>query len=191
MEEILFYLISYGIYILLSLVIIKLLFGSAIKFYHSYWNTLINSFEYSTEAFYKKFKKELLSHGVSGITTSDISIREGNIFSSRRRYIRVTWKNFQYDICAAPFGDGFFISWWLLDKLSWVQIIISLIPWLGPWLIRKLFTVTYYKIDTATMLMRFCHQSVLRVIDDITNDKGICSMSENERKPILNDIFKR
>ncbi len=194
MEEILYYVMQFSVIIIQILVILfflRILFLRGIKFFHSHWNTLINSFEYSTEEFYKRYKKELLSHGVSGVTTASVSLREGNIFSNKRRYLRIKWKEFQYDICAAPFGDGFFVSWWLLDRATWIQVLISLIPFIGRWLIRKLYPTTYYKIDTASMMMRYCHQTALRVIDDITDGQGVRKMTEDERKPILNDIFNR
>lgn len=189
-----FYLIEYGPYILAALIIwriIRAFLFKGIQFYHSNWNHLIEPFEYSTEEFYRKFRKELMSHGISGIMAQDITLREGNLFSSRRRYIQVDWKEYQYNICAAPFGDGFFISWWLLKRLSWIQITISLL--LGVWIARKLFPVTFYRIDTASMLMKYAQKSVLKVIDEITDGKGVRVMTEDERKPILNtgDIFRR
>tara|TARA_R110000850_G_scaffold277120_1_gene423036 strand:- start:17350 stop:17922 length:573 start_codon:yes stop_codon:yes gene_type:complete len=189
-----YYLVAYGtylLYILIGLIIFRIIFTSCIKNYHSNWNTLIDNFDFSTETFYKHFKKELLSHGISGITADSVSLFEGNIFSARRRYIRIIWKDYQYDICAAPFGDGFFISWWLLYNNSLGQLLVSKIPFAGGWLGRKLYPLTYYKIDTASMFMTFAQTSVLKVIDDITKEKGIRSLSGAQRKPILNDIFKR
>ncbi len=194
MNDVLYYITIYGTYFLYAIIIFYILrsiFRSSFKNYHSNWNTLINNFDFSTEAFYKHFKKELLSHGISGITAESVSLFEGSIFSARRRYIRITWKDYQYDICAAPFGDGFFISWWLLYKNSLGQLLVSIIPFVGGWLARKLYPITYYKIDTASMFMTFAQTAVLKVIDDITNEKGIRSLSESQRKPILNDIFKR
>jgi len=194
MRNIEYFLYNFGTYIvygLLIFVILKILFGGLFKIYHSNWNTLIDNFNFSTEEFYQRFKKELLSQGVSGINTSEVSLHEGNIFSSKRRYIRVKWKEYQYDICAAPFGNGFFISWWLLYKNSIGQLLISKIPFIGNWLTKKLFPITYYKIDTASMFMTYAQSSVLKVIDDITNDKGVRALSETDRKPILNNIFVR
>jgi len=194
MEEILYYTIRYGLYIIYGIIlyiILRFIFTNLFKEYHSNWNTLIDSFEYSTEEFYVKFKKEMLSHGVSGITASDISLKEGNVFSPRRRYIRVRWKEYQYDICAAPFGSGFFISWWLLYKNSLGKILISKIPFVGKWLARIWFPITYYKIDTASMFMTYAQTSVLNIIDEITNNKGIRALTDSERKPILNNVFKR
>ena len=113
------------------------------------------------------------------------------MFSSKRRYIRVKWKEYQYDICAAPFGNGFFISWWLLYKNSIGKWLISKIPFVGGWLARILYPITYYKVDTASMFMTYAQSSVLKVLDDITNNKGVRALTESERKPVLNDIFKR
>lgn len=194
MNEFLYFLYQYLVYIingLLLFLILKSIFTRTLKTYHSNWNILIDDFNFSTEEFYQLFKKELLSKGVSGINTNDVSLYEGNIFSQKRRYIRVRWKEYQYDICAAPFGKGFFISWWLLYRNSIIHILISKIPFVGEWLARKLFPITYYKIDTASMFMTYAQSSVLKIIDEITSEKGIRQLSESERKPILKDIFKR
>jgi hypothetical protein len=103
----------------------------------------------------------------------------------------VKWKDYQYDICAAPFGNGFFVSWWLLYRDSIWKIIISKIPFIGRWIARTLFPITYYRIDTASMFMTYAQSSVLKVIDDITNNKGVSALTKDERKPLLNDIFIR
>jgi hypothetical protein len=194
MDEILAYLWTFGIYAvygLLTFLILKFLFGKNIKDYHSSWNTLIDNFQFSTQEFYTLLQLELQERGIKSIVAKKVALKEGNAFSSKRTYLRATWKEYQYDICAAPFGKGFFISWWLLYKSSIGQILISKIPFIGIWLARKLYPVTYYKIDTASMFMTYAQASVLKVIDDITKAKGVRKISETDRKPILNDIYKR
>jgi len=194
MNEFLFYLTYYGTYFLQGLVaflIFKSIFSATLKSHHSKWNTLIDNFNFSTQEFYKLLKEELQNQGIKRLEIEQVSLKEGNAFSSRRSYLRATWKEYQYDICAAPFGKGFFISWWLLYKNSIGQLIISKIPFIGGWLAKKLYPVTYYKIDTASMFMAYAQASVLKVIDDITQNKGVRVLSEIERKPILNDVFKR
>jgi len=194
MNEILFYITRYGMYLLYGLIaflILKSIFSASLKSYHSRWNTLIDNFNFSTKEFYKLLKEELENQGIKRIRMEQVSLKEGNALSSRRTYLRITWKDYQYDICGAPFGNGFFISWWLLYKNSVGQILISKIPFVGGWLARKLYPVTYYKIDTASMFMSYAQAAVLKVIDDITKSQGIRSLSEQERKPTLQDIFKR
>lgn len=181
-------IILWGIIIFL---IIKYFITELLKNYHSNWNTLIDNFDYSPKEFYAKLKIELESHGVKNINIIEKFIKEGGVMSHSRIYLRATWKDYQYDICGCKFGNGFFISWWLFYKDSLGKIIVSKIPFVGRWIAEKLYPVTYYRIDTASMFMSYAQASVLKVIDDITNDKGVRALSEAERKPILNDIFKR
>ena len=41
------------------------------------------------------------------------------------------------------------------------------------------------------MFMSYAQSSVLKVIEDITNEKGVRALTEAERKPVLNNIFIR
>lgn len=194
MNDLLFYLSRYGMYLIYGialLLFIKLILSKKIKNYHSRWNTLIDNFEYSPKEFYALLKTELESHGITKINIKEKFIKEGGAMSHSRIYLRATWKDYQYDICGAKFGHGFFVSWWLLYKDSIGKIMVAKIPFIGGWLARKLYPVTYYRIDTASMFMNYAQSSVLKVIDDITNDKGIRSISEADRKPMLNDVFVR
>lgn len=177
-------------YLLLFLVIWFLL-KRKIDNLHSHWNTLIEGFNYSTQEFYNLLENEIQNHDIENISIKEVTLREGGIGTDNRLYLRVTWKNLVYYVCAAPFGDGFFVSWWLKNNASVVSILISKIPLFGGWLHRKLFPATFYKIDTASMFMTYAQQSVLRVIKEITKDQGIAEIGEEAKKPILSDIFKR
>lgn len=176
--------------ILLVFLILLWIFKRSKKDIHSHWNTLIDNFSYSSKDFYTKLRAELGSHNIKGITVSSARLKEGGLASSWRLYLRVEWKEYRYDICCAPFGSGLFLSWWLVNKTSIGQTLVSRIPFIGSWLNRKLFPITYYKIDTASMFMTYCHSAMLKVIDDITKEQGI-RLPDADRKPILKDIFKR
>mgnify|MGYP000489423118 CR=1 FL=1 len=194
MNEILYYLTQFGTYaiaIIFIIILMQFIFGKKLKTYHSRWNTLIDNFEYSPKEFYARLKTELESHGVTKISIRETTHKEGGMMSHYRLYLRATWKDYQYDICGAKFGHGFFVSWWLLYKDSIEKILISKIPFVGGWLARKLYPVTYYRIDTASMFMSYAQSSVLKVIEDITNDKGIRALTKAEKKPVLNNIFIR
>jgi len=167
------------------------IFKRSVKDYHSHWNTLLDNFSYSTEEFYNLLKEELSSHGIKEMSMVHKSLNEDNMGFSKRRYLRVSWKDYEYYICAAPFGKGFFVSWHLIYKDSPFQVFIAKIPFVGTWLADKLYHITFYKRDTASMFMTYAQQSVLKVIDDITKNKGIRSLSEDQRKPILNNVLKR
>ncbi len=194
MQEFLYYLIVYGMYLvyaILIFIVLRLIFRAVIKTHHSNWSHLIDGFNFSSEEFYERLKQELHAQGIKKVITYFVFLKEGGMFSARRTYLRVEWKGFQYDICAAPFGKGFFISWWLLYQHSIWELLIAKVPFVGEWLRDKWFPVTYFKVDSGSMFMTYCQSAVLKVIEDITKDSGARSLTENERKPILRDMFNR
>ena len=178
------------LYILPGLVILFLIFKRTRKEYHSHWNTLVPNFKYSTKDFYKHLTDEIKGHGINRIKTSHVNLKKGGFVSASRLYLRVEWKRYQYDMCCAPFGDGLFLSSWLLYKTSFGEILISRIPFVGGWLSRKFYKITYYKIDAASMFMTYCHNAMLKVADEITKESG-ARINGTDRKPLLKDIFKR
>jgi len=180
--------------LLITIIIVSFLVGlisKGIPNLHSNWNTLIDGMNYSTRDFYNRLEDELKSHGIENIYFYEKAHREGNMTTRKRKYMRVQYKEYYYDCCCAPFGNGTFISWWLIYQQDTFEIILTKIPRIGNWLARKLYPITYYKIDTASMFMTYAQNSVLKVIDDITKEKGIRSIPKDERKPILQDVFKR
>ncbi len=157
---------------------------------HSNWNTLLDNFSHSTEDFYELLKQELRDRGIKNIKTRDKNLNQDSIGFIKRKYLQIIWRDYEYYICAGPFGKGFFVSWHLGYKNSSFQIFITKIPFVGSWLADRLFHTTFYKRDTASMFMTYTHQSVLKVIEDITKEHGV-RLTEQEKKPILNNIFKR
>ena len=87
--------------------------------------------------------------------------------------------------------NGTFISWYLFTEKTGFELLISKIPFVGNYLAQAFFPVTYYSIDTSSMFLTYAQSSVLKVIDTITNDKGVRSLTESERKPVMQNIFKR
>jgi len=62
MEEIMFYVVQYGMYLLYAIggfILIKSLISQVLKQYHSNWNALIEDFNFSTQEFYQLLREEL------------------------------------------------------------------------------------------------------------------------------------
>ncbi len=177
--------------ILISIFIIVVFFKKGIPTLNSHWNTMIDNFKFSTTEFYSLLTKELKSHGVNNIKVYEKKISIGNAISTKRLYLRVKWKNYTYDCCCAPFGNGTFISWYLFTEKTGIKLFVSKIPFIGNYLVQAFFPVTYYSIDTSSMFLSYAQTSVLNVIDNITIESGLRSLTEQERKPIMKDIFKR
>lgn len=157
----------------------------------SHWNTLIDRLQTSSKDFYGSVASAITERNVPDVKCSSIDWREGGILSAKREYLRVKRKEFNFDICAAPFGNGFFVSWWLTEPIPvWLKLIAS-IPLLNlctSWFLPKM---TYYRIDTASMFQTSVHAAVQEVIDSLTSANGLRSMSELERKPAMNGLLQR
>lgn len=179
------------IFILLVILIVIGFFRKSTQELQAHWNTLVDNFQYSTKDFYVLLEKELKSHGIENINVFEKEMSEGNALSTKRLYLRVSWKNYTYDCCCAPFGNGTFFSWWMFSERKDIEGLIYRIPFIGRFIAQFFFPITYYKSDSASMFRSYAQSSVLRVIDDITKEKGARLLSENERKPILQNIFKR
>ncbi|GAB3430730.1 hypothetical protein [Niabella aquatica] len=152
----------------------------------SHWSQLIPNFKFSTKDFYNLVQKEMISHQVEGLSFREEHIKVGSVFSSKRVYFRVSWENYYYNLCFAPFGDGCFVSWWLFETTSSTQGILSRIP-----IISQLSrSDTFYKKDTASAFMNYAQNSIMAVLDEITKETGV-RISEQDRKPIMKDLFKR
>jgi hypothetical protein len=81
----------------------------------SHWHHPIENFQTSTMEFYAAVEQALAPKQIPDYSTSRVDWREGGMLSARREYLRVKRGKFAFDICAAPFGTGFFFSWWLAE----------------------------------------------------------------------------
>lgn len=182
--------IFWGLVVIILIVLIYRAFDKQKGEYHSQWSQLIPSFKYSTKEFYDLLHKAISDNQIDNIKLKIVSETKGGALTNSRAYYRIRWEEYDYYVCAAPFGDGFFISWWLFNKQRKREKIVSSIPVIGTRLLHFFFPKTMYRLDTAGMFMTYCQSTILKVVDEITKDSGV-RLSESERKPVLKDIFKR
>jgi hypothetical protein len=154
----------------------------------SHWYHQIDGMQGSSKAFYMAVEQAVERRKIPDIRVSRVDHREGGILSAKREYLRVRRKELIFDICSAPFGTGFFVSWWLgrMPESLWAQI-----PVIGWFWRHFLKPMTYYRMDTALMFQESIRLAVLEILDGATEAKGLRCMSELERRPILVGLFAR
>ena len=157
----------------------------------SHWHHLTENLQESSKDFYTSIEGAVASRNLKEIKLSRVNFHEGGFLSAEREYLRVIRREQIFDICAAPYGNGFFISWWFGEELDWRLRIISAIPFLGPWLVSVFKPLTYYRLDTALMFQESIRKAILEVLGERTQAKGLQSLSENESKPIMMDFFAK
>jgi hypothetical protein len=79
----------------------------------SHWYHSFPNFQASPLEFYSSVEQAVKRREIPDSTPSRIEYQESGLLSARREYLRITRGGLVFDICAAPFGQGFFVSWWL------------------------------------------------------------------------------
>lgn len=161
----------------------------------SHWYFLMEDFNTSALEFYKSVEQALARRNVPNLKFVRIDCQEGGLLSAKREYLRVQRKEFVFDICGAPFGNGFFVSWWLGEIPSGLAAIcyaLSAIPIVGIFfaLLLRLMVrpLTYYKMDTALMFQESVRTAVVEVIEEMRTQKGLRVLSPVEIAPRLKKL---
>lgn len=157
----------------------------------AHWHHSFEGLQISAQEFYQAVIEQVKAKNLPNVKIQRANYHEGGALSAEREYLRLRRFELVFDICAAPFGPGFFTSWWLGELPTAFQIFISMIPFMGGWLTNKLMPSTYYKRDTTLMYQEMVHNAVMEALDRQTTAKGIRALSESERKPFINEKFFR
>jgi hypothetical protein len=215
------------------------------NFIISHWHQSFEGLQESPKEIYKSIEAAVAKRELPETSTSSVNYYEGGPLSAQREYLRVSRRDLVFDICAAHFGKGMFVSWWLSEDrstkgigilililfialvllsifinqfgffaglfleslvlcvlffiVSWnvrkgtikIEDTLLEVPVIGAIYDRLFHPVTYYKTDTALMFQESVRKAVNEVLDGITTAKGLKALTEDERKPILTNLFKR
>src|SRR6202158_2770792 len=134
----------------------------------SHWDHLIEGSDATPMECYKSVEEAIERRKIPDSARSRTDYREGGLLSAKREYLRVKRLSYTFDICGAPFGTGFFVSWWLSEQMGCLGALAQ-VPFLGRFFGRE----TFYKIDTALMFQDAVHNAVLEVIEGMRSAKGI------------------
>jgi hypothetical protein len=119
-----------------------------------------------------------------------VFLRERGLFSARRQYLRAQHNKLIFDICGFPCANVFSISWWFGTVEKTVANLFFEIPLLGEFLEERLVSVTYFEVDMEATLQHAIHNSVLRVVDELTDQNELPKLVGREREPILKEFYE-
>ncbi len=155
----------------------------------SHWSTLIENFQASPQAFYKAIEEGLARRQVPETTNSRITYKQSGFLSSNREYLHIVRDKLLFDICAAPFGTGFFVSWWLaearvrLNPVAQVAIVLGLLGLVGALMtsvgvMMGLFLSVLLVVVAMVIAKSFADESGF-------NDDIVCAM------PLIGGLYRR
>lgn len=150
----------------------------------SHWQHYFQNFNIAANDFYSKIQNIVSAQQMPNIKVARVNHKEGGMFSASREYLRVQHADLVFDICAAPYGKNFFISWWLYETESTMSALLKGTR-VGGYLSARAEKRTFYQIDEETMFRECVHGCILAVLDELTKDKGF-KLTDEERqvKPI-------
>lgn len=102
----------------------------------SHWSTLVENMHASPQEFYTHVSDLVKMREIPDIKIERVTWKEGGFLSADRVYLRVSRGRYLYDICAAPFGTGFFFSSWMAVKMPsplWAIIGLIALPFVAIW----------------------------------------------------------
>ena len=125
----------------------------------THWSTLIQDFQYSPQQFYHSVTEAIARRQIPNATIGRTQFRESHLLSAKREYLTIHCKtDFYFAVCAAPFGTGFFISYWQLQPPDGCLVsLFSPFPILSGIAQALVKPWTYYRIDTVTMFQTATH----------------------------------
>jgi hypothetical protein len=82
----------------------------------THWHKLFENLQTSAMDFYAAVELGLNSRKIPGLKISRVKWSEGGVLSPDREYLRAEGDRHAFDMCAAPFGAGYFFSSWLTEK---------------------------------------------------------------------------
>jgi hypothetical protein len=92
----------------------------------SHWHHLIGNFQTSPLEFYQCVEKGIQDRQLLGVLSNHVEYREGGPFSPKREYLQFRRGQLVFDICASPYGTGFFFSSWLSEKSTGAAIFLAI-----------------------------------------------------------------
>ena len=211
----------------------------------SYWNHLFDRPLCSAKEFYTEVEGNLDSREVPGLEHGHMQMQEKNIMSRSRLYLQMRRERLVFEICAAPFGTGYFVSSRLFDRrkiatlwdytlflglviglmayinsesdivisivivgflitslwsmmrlaatdtVKWLDERLYVMPLIGPIYESWFHPLTYFREDQNNMYREVVHRAVLETIDSLSSEKGVKPLTEDEKKPLIWELFRK
>lgn len=82
----------------------------------SYWCKLFDNFNFSPKEFYGMLGKNLETRDIPDLEPQYIMMQQSGVLSAKRLYMQLRRERLVFELRAAPFGTGFFVSSRLFDR---------------------------------------------------------------------------
>lgn len=137
----------------------------------SQWNTYFPFSTMSSNEFYSLVEGIIKEHSYPNVQISRKEHKEKGFFSASREYLRVQYGDLIFDICAAPFGKDFYVSWWLFETEDFIRRFMGK-TMVADFLRLRAEKLTFYQADIEAIFRSSIHECVLQAVEHLTNSTG-------------------
>ena len=155
----------------------------------AHWSTRLPGVEIRPTEFYAMVENEIRIKGIPRIAIARVYYREGGFWSPKRQYLRISYREFVFDICGFPISNSFAVSWWLGTHNRTVASLLYEIPVLGPLLDPAIRANTFYSMDVDAVCQNAIHESVLNIVDELTHENQLPRLNGPDRVPVLSEFY--
>jgi hypothetical protein len=143
----------------------------------SNWHEYLEYHPFSPKEFYASVTEELRSKDIPQLVITTIYYPQGGLFSMSREYLRIRCGEYVFDVCAAPFGKGFFVSYWMGVMPDPIRDVFKNMPWVGKFFRQR--EKTFFELDNETLFKELASTAVRKVFKQLHEQKGIRDMAIN------------
>lgn len=144
---------------------------------HSHWHRLFDT-PFQAMDFYQRVNQLLAEKGIKHVEVSNITYSQGGLLSPNRQYLRIKYHDYVFDICAAPFGTQYFVSWWLGELGNPIRDFFINLPIIGKLFSRR--KKTFYELDTEIMFKETVSYCVREIVDENRQSQGLRALADSE-----------
>jgi hypothetical protein len=160
----------------------------------AHWHATVPGLTIPSKRFYDALDKAVGRQKLPGVFVGMVEMQEGGVISWKRTYLSVRRQQLTYYVFAAPIGESFFISAWLIHRRSALARMILSLPLIGFLFARAIQLMeadTFYAYDSALHFLEIAHSSLLSVVDSLTSTENVEPLPPESRKPIMRELYSR
>lgn len=152
----------------------------------SHWYLLMEDFEASAMEFYSALEDGVRRRNLPETSMSRVTWQEGGLATAKREYLRVTRARLAFDICAAPFGNGVFFSWWLARiPQRFAIVLLGLIVFGGMIAFGILWSVFGFSVSVVLLPLAFIGLGLLIREGTIPVEEAVLEI------PLIGALYQR
>lgn len=158
----------------------------------AHWHVTIPGLTIPQDRFYAFLSERVDRLKLEGVKIERYRVYEEHLASFTRPYLRVRRGNLRYFVFAAPFGESFFVSSWLLyQRRTFLRFLlhVPVLGWLVGGLVRLLSADTLYQYDSALHFHEILHHTTLEVVEVLISMEDAPPLATEAKKPILREVY--